>query len=120
MRVDPNAHTPTRDVVMNRVLEQVRDQPDEQPAITADHRGCECDVELEPGRGGLRPMRSQRVLRDCGQVDRLSRAEPALSLSEHEQGVDQVLLLLALLERLPARFPEGVGRRRRVGYDHLE
>jgi hypothetical protein len=105
---------------MDRVLEQVRDQPDEEPAIAADHRGCECDVEFEPGRAGLRAMRSQRVPRDCGKVDRLTWAEPALSLSEHEQGVDQVLLLLVLLERLPAGFPERVGRRRRVGDDHLE
>jgi hypothetical protein len=65
-------------------------------------------------------MRSQRLPRDCGKVDRLAGAEPALSLSEHEQGVDQVLLLLALLQGLPARFPERVRRRRRVGDDHLE
>jgi hypothetical protein len=65
-------------------------------------------------------MRSQRLLGDRREVDRFATVEPALSLSEHEQGVDQLLLLLALLKRLPARFPERLGRRRRVGDDHLE
>jgi hypothetical protein len=65
-------------------------------------------------------MRPQRLVGDRCEVDRFALVEPALSLGEHEQSVDQLLLLLALLERLPARFPESLGRRRRVGDDHLE
>jgi hypothetical protein len=65
-------------------------------------------------------MLAQRVARHRGQVDGLAVVDALFALSQREQRVDQLLLLLVLLERVATRFPEGFGGCLRVGDHHLE
>jgi hypothetical protein len=108
------------DVVPDRVLEQVRHEADEQPPIAQDQRRGERDVEVQVLGDRIALVRAQRVARHHGQVYRLAVAEPLLPLSQREQRVDQLLLLLVFLERVAARFPEFVGGGGGVGDHHLE
>ena len=104
----------------DRVLKQVGCEPDEQPPIAQDRRRDEPDVDVEVLGGGIGPLRAQRIARQHGQIDRLTTAQPLLSLGQRKQRVDQLLLLLVLLERLAARLPERVGIGPGVGENHLE
>jgi hypothetical protein len=114
----PDAHVPAREVVANRVLEQIRDQPDEKPPVARHDGGDELDVEFEPSFIDL--VLAQGVPGDRGQVDRLATVDALVPLGEREQRVDQLLLLLVLLERVAAGLPERLRRGRRIGDHHFE
>ena len=65
-------------------------------------------------------MGSEHIAGDRGQVDPLAGVDAALSVGQGQERVDQLLLLLALLEHLPAGRPERPDRCSRVAEDHLE
>jgi hypothetical protein len=109
-----------RDVVPDRVLDQVRHEPGEQPAISHDRGRGERDVEVQVRGGRIDLVAAQRVAGHHGHIDRLATAQPLLPLSQGEQRVDQLLLLLVLLERVATGLPELCGGGRGVGDHHLE
>lgn len=111
-RADVNVDLSAGPVVADRVLEQVRHQTADQPTITGDGRGLECHVELQVTLVGLRGDALDRVIGDRCQLGGFAIVESALALGEGEQGIDQLLLLLALLERLAGRFRGMSGRSR--------
>jgi hypothetical protein len=104
--------------VANRVLEQIRDQPDQQPPVARHDSRDQLDVEIETIGVGL--VLAQRVLDDHGKVDQLMVVDSLLALGEREQCVDQLFLLLVLLERVATRLPERLTCGVRVGDHHLE
>jgi hypothetical protein len=104
--------------VADRVLEQIRDQPDQEPPVARHEGAGELDVELEPIF--VDRVLAQRVARDHGQVDQLATGDALVALGEREQRVDQLLLLLVLLERVAAGLTERLRRGRRIGDNHLE
>jgi hypothetical protein len=106
--------------VADRVLKQVGHEAGEQPAVAQERGRCECDVEVQVLGGRVDLVGAYRVAGHDGQVDRVAAAQPLLPLSQSEQRVDQLLLLLVLLECVAARFPEFVGARGRIGDHHLE
>jgi hypothetical protein len=66
--------------VPDRVLDQVRDEPGEQPPISHDRGGRERDVKVQVLGERLDFVRAQRIARHHGQVDRLATAQPLLAL----------------------------------------
>ena len=83
-----------KNVVPNRVLDQVRDEPGEQTPISHDRGGRKRDVEVQVLGERLDFVRAQRIARHHGEVDRLATPQPLLPLGEREEGIDQLLLLL--------------------------
>ena len=109
-RADVNVNVSAGDVVVDRVLKQVRYQAGDQPAITEDGRRLDGHVDVEVTLVGLCGDALDRIIRDRRQIGGFAMVESALALGEREQGIDQLLLLLALLERLRGRFRETFGR----------
>ena len=92
------------DVVVDRVAEEVGDEPLDEARVAGRlgrlKRGVEDEsVVVCGGRGGSG---------DGGEVDRLAAVEAALAAGEGEQRLDQAFLLLADGEQLLARVPVGV------------
>jgi hypothetical protein len=113
-------HLTVRHVVADRILEQVRDEPDQQTPVAGHDSRFELDVEVQLELARIGIVLAQRVPGDDREVDRLAAVDPLLPLGEGKQRVDQLLLLLVLLERLATRLAEAVRGGARVGDDHLE
>jgi hypothetical protein len=106
--------------VADGVLEQVRDEPNQQAPVAGHDGRSQLDVELQLELAGIGLVFAQGVPGDHGKVDRLATVDSLLPLGEREQRVDQLLLLLVLLERLATRLAEAVRGGARVGDNHLE
>jgi hypothetical protein len=106
--------------VADGVLEQVRDEPNQQAPVAGHHGRLQLDVEPQLELDGIGLVLAEGVPDDHGKVDRLAAVDSLLPLGEREQSVDQLLLLFVLLERLATRLAEAVRGGARVGDDHLE
>ncbi len=72
----------------NRVLEQIRCEPDQQAPVARHRRRDQIDVEIEWLGLAAGAVLAQRVADDRGEVDRLVAADSLLALGEREQRVD--------------------------------
>ena len=103
---DPHAHVPVRHIVPDGVLQQVRYEPDEQPAVTGHEGRYERHVEVQLRGDAVGLMLAQRVAHHRGQVDGLAMVDVLLALSEREEGVNQLVLALLLIV-IGGAVPEG-------------
>ena len=113
--VDP----PAGDVVADRVVDEVADQPLDQGRIAHRRRRYEVGDELDRAAVKPRAVRHDADARD-GEVQRFAPIEPALAPREREQRLEQRLLLATRREQLLAGGPQRGGTRVGVGERDLQ
>ena len=95
----------------DRVLDQVRCEAADQAPVAGQDGRLQGRGELDVAGARLGLLGPQRLADDRREVDPFTTVDPALALREREQRVDQLLLLLGLLEHLPAGVAERGDRR---------
>jgi hypothetical protein len=118
--VRANVHGSVRDVVPQRILDQVRDEALDQAPVARDGGHVERGDGLDPPHRRLGLVSTHHLAGDLGQVEGGGAIDSPLPLREREQGVDQLLLLRALLEDFGACLPEALDRGIAIAHHHLE
>ncbi len=94
-----------RAVVADRVVKQVHDQALEQRGIAGGRGRLEHGLNLDLVTQSLARDRIRDPACELGEIDRLAVLEPALAAGEHQQRLEQPLLVAAGREQLLARRP---------------
>lgn len=117
---DGNEDDAPRVVVVQGVVEEVRHQPLGKGGVPGEGGRVERHVKAYLTARGGRLAGADDLARDGGQVDGLPMLEALLASGQREEGLDELLLLLARFEEVladrPVRIDGGVG----VGKDHFE
>ncbi len=100
---------PSRDVVPECVVEQVRDHALDQLCVAVERRGRERGSKLEASAFGLCSAGADDRLGKSRQVERLGVLEPALAAREGQQSFDEPFLLAAECERFDTGGSQGLG-----------
>jgi hypothetical protein len=84
------------EVVANSVLDQVADEALDQGGIADDGRRAELGTDLDAGGYRLGPGVVDHLLGHAGQIDGYPAFDAALGAGQDQQGVDEILALLAV------------------------
>jgi hypothetical protein len=104
------------EVVPDRVVDQVGDQPFGEYRIAADDGGFQGSVHAPVTRGGA----VEDVFGGRGQVDLVADGEPALVACQQEQGADEVLGVIHLREEVGRHGAQVAGRAARAAQHDVD
>jgi hypothetical protein len=105
-----------RDVVLDRVREEVRDEPLYEDWIAADRGGLE-DQDIVQSAA---IVRTSRVERDCRQIDLVLTRDPAAAPGKCEASLEQTFLLKTGVEDLLSNLSPGGSTREWIRESQLE